>query len=151
MNQHGVDFMLIGGMNFLLRHEPILTFDVDLWIEDSDENRRRCENALAALDAEWGATDKTFELVRNKSSGWLDQQQVFSLHSPHGSIDLFRSVQGMPDWSIARQRAIAEKTSTGVDYYGISDEDMLTCQLALDASLQKSTRIQKLKATLGLP
>jgi hypothetical protein len=25
----GVDYLLIGGMNFLLRHEPELTFDVD--------------------------------------------------------------------------------------------------------------------------
>ena len=36
-----VDFILIGGMNFLLRHAPILTFDVDLWIDDTAENRSR--------------------------------------------------------------------------------------------------------------
>ena len=41
MNRHGCQFLLIGGMNFMLRHQPILTYDVDLWVEDSDENRRR--------------------------------------------------------------------------------------------------------------
>jgi len=29
---HAVDALLIGGMIFLLRHEPVLTYDVDLWI-----------------------------------------------------------------------------------------------------------------------
>jgi hypothetical protein len=24
-----VDYLLIGGMNFLLRHEPVLTYDID--------------------------------------------------------------------------------------------------------------------------
>jgi hypothetical protein len=43
--------------NFLLRHEPVLTYDVDLWIDDTAENGRRCEMALAALGAEWARTD----------------------------------------------------------------------------------------------
>ena len=31
--------------------------DVDFWIEDAPENRRRCEEALVELEAEWGATE----------------------------------------------------------------------------------------------
>ena len=43
MRDHSVRCLLIGGMNYLLRHEPVLTYDVDLWIEDTEANRRRCE------------------------------------------------------------------------------------------------------------
>jgi hypothetical protein len=46
MQDHGVRCLLIGGMNYLLRHEPVLTYDVDLWIEDTAANRRRCEQAI---------------------------------------------------------------------------------------------------------
>ena len=31
LNAERVDYLLIGGMNFLLRHIPELTFDVDIW------------------------------------------------------------------------------------------------------------------------
>lgn len=135
-------------MNFLLRHEPILTFDVDLWIEDSDANRTHCEQALAALDAEWGETDATWELVSLKPAGWLSSQAVFCLHSPAGAIDIFRQVHGLTDWQSSAQRAVAETTASGVCYSGLCDSDMLQCQMALDASLQKISRIQKLQASL---
>ncbi|HMP76278.1 MAG TPA: hypothetical protein PKE12_08285 [Kiritimatiellia bacterium] len=49
-NSREVEYILIGGMNFLLRHQPVLTFDVDVWIHDTAENRTRCEAALNALD-----------------------------------------------------------------------------------------------------
>jgi hypothetical protein len=134
-NQHGVAYLLIGGMNFMLRHQPILTFDVDLWIDDRDDNRARCELALAALDAEWGDTDTTWEPVANKPAGWLA-----------------RTVPGLGGWQSSFQTAIAEATSSGIRYYGISDEDMLRCQLALDAALQKTSRMQVLQSKLrGTP
>ena len=30
-----VDYLLIGGMNFLLRHAPEITYDIDVWIADN--------------------------------------------------------------------------------------------------------------------
>jgi len=148
MNQFGVAYLLIGGVNFMLRHVPILTFDVDLWIEDSNENRARCEQALVALDAEWGQTDADWGPVAKRPAGWLGSQAVFCLHSPTGAIDIFRRVKGLADWQSSFQRSVAEATSTGVGYHGISDNDMLLCQLALDAAMQKASRIQTLQAKL---
>jgi len=151
-NQHHVSYLLIGGMNFLLRHQPLTTYDVDLWIEDSPENRQRCEAALAALSAEWGPTDATWSPVAQLPAGWLSRQGVFALHSPHGAIDIFRSVQGLPDWPTSAARAVSEQTPTGIRYHGISDEDMLLCQLALAPPLQNQTRIQYLANKLrGAP
>jgi len=125
MNQCQVAYLLIGGMNYLLRHQTLLTVDIDLWIADSEANRLRCEAALAALDAQWGRTDATWEPVRNKPPHWLDHQPVLSLNSPHGAIDIFKLVPGLADWQASWQSSIAAETPGGVCYHGICDEDML--------------------------
>jgi hypothetical protein len=148
LNRRRVAYLLIGGMNFLLRHAPVLTFDVDLWIEDTAENRCRCEVALSELDAQWGRADEDWGPVSAKSPGWLDGQVVFCLNSPHGAIDVFRVVPGLPDWSSSWVAAVAEETSSGVAYRGISDADMLRCQLALDEPMRKKDRIATLEAAL---
>jgi hypothetical protein len=38
----------------MLRHQPVLTFDVDLWVDDSAENLNKVADALRELGAEWG-------------------------------------------------------------------------------------------------
>src|SRR6478609_7419070 len=106
MNEHGVAYLLIGGMNFMLRHEPnLLTFDIDFWIEDTPENRQRCESALAALDAEWGVNDADWKPVAQHPPGWLDQQSVFCVNSKHGAVDIFRRLPGLTDWPASSQAA----------------------------------------------
>jgi hypothetical protein len=144
-----VQYLLIGGMHFLLRHSPILTYDIDLWIEDSAANRAATGLALAALSAEWGRTDADWGPVASKAGDWLGSQSVFCLNSPHGAIDVFRAVLGLGSWSIARQNAVSGQTASGIPYFGISDEDMLQCQLALDPAFRKADRITTLRQKLG--
>ncbi len=147
-NRHQVAYLLIGGMNFLLRHKPVLTYDVDLWVEDTTENLRRCEAALVELGAEWGRTEADWEKVSQRASGWLQMQAVFCLASPHGAIDIFREVRGLERWSGARRRALNERTTSGVPYWGLADEDMLRCQQALDESQRNRDRIATLQEAL---
>jgi len=149
LNEHEVAYVLIGGVNFMLRHEPVLTFDVDAWIEDTASNRERCETALAVLDASWGATDEQWKPVREHPSGWLESQAMFCLLTPHGPVDVFRFVAGLDDWQAARRTAVAEATASGVRYNGLSDEDMLRCQLALDETQQKPSRVAHLERALA--
>ncbi len=149
LNGHEVAYLLIGGMNFLLRHAPIVTFDVDVWIEDSGENLDRCERALAALQAEWGEGDDDWGAVADKKPGWLRRQGLFCLTSPYGSIDVFRAVSGLESWGDCRGRAYQSETAAGTAYYGLCDEDMLRSQTALDAGEQKLQRIQALQAALN--
>jgi len=47
-NACAVEYLLIGGMNFLLRHEPVLTYDIDFWIRDTVVNRGHCFEKTAA-------------------------------------------------------------------------------------------------------
>lgn len=147
--EHRVEYILIGGMNFLLRHAPVLTFDVDVWIEDTNENRDRCEKALGSLHSEWGVSDEDWGPVGSKPPGWLSRQMMFCLLCPDGSIDIFRAVKGLNSWAECRRRACQERTAVGTPYVGLSDEDMLLCQIALEASEQKSHRIRLLKQALS--
>jgi hypothetical protein len=149
MNARGVRYLLIGGMNFMLRHKPLLTFEVDLWIEDLGFNLKSCEAALADLDAEWGATDDTWASVAGLPAGWLERQAVYCLNSPHGAIDIMRAVEGMSDWQSAWDAGIDERTNSGTPYRGLSDADMLRCQQALEAGQQKAERVRILKEVLG--
>jgi len=145
LNRHGVDYILIGGVNFLLRHEPIATFDIDFWIEDSDENHARCHQALVDLDASWGPDDANWKEVRDLPTNWITRQGVFCLVSRFGSIDLFRAVKGLGSWSDSRQRATVGHTAAGAAYVGLSDGDMLQCQLALSEEERKLDRVRKLQ------
>ena len=146
-NAHRVDCILIGGVNFLLRHQPVTTFDVDLWIDDTAENRSRCERC-GALQAEWGPTEAEWRPVAEHPPGWLGRQAVYCLGSPHGAIDVFRAVKGLESWAACRARAAACRTSAGSSFAALSDEDMLQCQLALPEGEQKLDRIRTLRKAI---
>jgi len=151
LNRHKVAYLLIGGVNFMMRHESVLTYDVDIWIKDSDDNIWRTEKALAALKAEWGRSTDTWGPVEKMSAGWLKSQMVFCLTSPHGAIDIFRSVTGLRDWKSSFKNALCEKTAAGIPYRGISDQDMLRCQESLEKKEKKIERIGMLKKALRRP
>jgi hypothetical protein len=143
----GVEYLLIGGMNFLLRHEPVLTYDIDFWIHDAPENLTRCDTALQILGAAWGATEAEWRPVASQP-GWLERQEVFCLTSPHGAIDVFRAVKGLSSWSECHARAEAGLTAGGVAYRGLCDEDMLACQLALPPEDRRQSRVEALKRVI---
>jgi hypothetical protein len=148
MNKAQVDYLLIGGVNFLLRHNGPLTHDVDVWVKDSDENLTRVLSALRSLNAEWGTTDATWGPVRNDLS-WLKSQPVFCLLTSAGSLDIFRDVRGLEGKYVkCRERAVAAQTAHGVPFRALSDADMLQTQLALEPTEQKQDRISVLKRAL---
>lgn len=144
----GVEFLLIGGMNFLLRHEPVLTYDIDLWIHDTPDNRDRCDAALCELDAAWGATEQDWRPVAAQP-GWLMRQGVFCLTSSSGAIDIFRAVTGLSSWAECNARAHAGRTAGGVPYRGLCDEDMIACQMALPPEHRRQSRIEALQRAAG--
>ena len=145
LNRRDVEYILIGGMNFLLRHQPVLTFDVDVWIRDTAENRTRCEAALNALGAEWGATEAAWGPVNRLAAGWLEAQSLFALVTSAGALDVFRRVPGLDSWSACRERATACQTRAGNRFWSLSDQDMLACQYALDEGVRKLDRVRYLE------
>jgi hypothetical protein len=149
MANFGVDYLLIGGVNYLLRHEPELTYDIDFWIADTADNRLRTSSALRELKAEWGPTESNWGPV-SENPAWMEKQGVFCLSSPYGAIDIFRQVKGLEgSYESCKARSILSKTPTGVVYYALSDEDMLACQIALPSPLQKVKRIETLRSAIA--
>jgi|GEM_PF-1188188 len=149
LNAENVEFILIGGMNFLLRHVPELTFDVDVWVKDNPENRARLNRALRSMGAEWGPTEKDWKPVPAEPH-WLSSQSVFCLTTKHGALDIFRTVSGLETgFSACSVRAIPSKTAGGASFLALSDEDMLACQLALPPQYQKQRRIEVLRNAIA--
>jgi hypothetical protein len=148
--RHDVDAILIGGMNFLLRHQPVLTFDIDFWVNDTDENLSRVVTALRALGAEWGKSEATWGPLPG-GHDWLRTQNVFCLTTPHGAVDIFRSVEGLDgQYEACKTRSSVERLESGIHYRSLSDQDMLACQLALPENLRRLDRTNYLRNLLDL-
>ena len=149
LNNEHVDYLLIGGMNFLLRHFPELTFDVDIWVQDSSKNLDDLNRALRDLGAEWGLREQDWKPVE-PSSDRLTRQAVFCLTTRFGALDVFRKVAGLEcGFEVCKERYYSAHTAVGVPYLGLSDEDMLRCQMAIPLGLRKQRRIQILEAALS--
>lgn len=149
LNHHGVDYLLIGGVNFMLHHEPDLTFDVDVWVEDIAGNLRKLNVALRELGAEWGSSEKEWRPVP-ADFAWLQEQACFCLTTRHGALDVFREVCGLESrYSKCRNASRRSATATGVPFRGLSDEDMLRSQKALPPGEQSAKRIQILKTAIA--
>jgi hypothetical protein len=148
LNQGEVDYILIGGVNFLLRHEPELTFDVDIWVADNEENLKKLNQALIAMDSAWGPTEQEWRPVPANHQ-WLKQQSIYCLTTSLGALDVFREVKGL-EGKYAECKAAAgySQTASGVAYVGLSDLHMLACQEALPLREQKPKRIEVLKRAL---
>jgi len=148
LNQEQVDYLLIGGMNFLLRHLPELTWDVDIWVKDDAENLARLNRALGLLGAAWGRTETEWGPV-SADSRWLTSQEVFCLTTAHGALDVFRDVRGLEGHYLdCQRRGIRTQTAGGIQFTGLSDEDMLACQEALPVEERKERRIQVLREAI---
>jgi hypothetical protein len=148
LNQEQVNYLLIGGMNFLLRHLPELTYDVDIWVKDDDENLARLNRALGQLGAEWGRTEAEWKRVE-VDPHWLQTQAVFCLTTVHGALDIFRDVFGLEGRYLeCKGRSVGCQTSTGIQFAGLSDEDMLACQEALPPGERKERRITALREAI---
>lgn len=148
LNDEGVDYLLIGGMNFLIRHLPELTFDVDIWVRDDEENLARVNLALRRLGAEWGRTEAEWAPVPDHWH-WLQSQSVFCLTTPQGALDVFREVRGLEgSYATCKSRGVSTQTAMGVSFTGLSDEDMLVCQEALPVEERKQKRMEVLKEAI---
>jgi hypothetical protein len=148
LGDHQVDYLLIGGMNFLIQHLPELTFDVDIWVRDDDENLSQLNRALQQLGAQWGRTEAEWRPVPD-APGWLSGQTVFCLTTEHGALDIFREVRGLEGrYAECKARACSTRTAAGIPFWGLSDGDMLICQEALPPGERKQRRIEVLRQAI---
>ncbi len=144
LNENAVHYLLIGGLNYFLRHKPVSTQDIDVFVEPSRDNLSRCETALSALHAQWGRDDADWKLTSEKPGGWLSGQAVFCLLTPQAPLDIFLSVPGISSFAEADANAASIITNDGTKVRCISTEHLLACQLALPESLRRLDRVRHL-------
>jgi hypothetical protein len=148
MNRNCVSFLLVGGLNYFLAHNPVTTQDIDLLIQDTPENRTACEIALNELGAQWGKGDDDWGPVNAKHCGWLWGQSVFCLLTKFGPVDIFLSLPGISSYTDALLRSKSFRLDDEVQVQLISAGDLLACQTALPEIYQKKERIQFLRGVL---
>ncbi len=149
LHEEQVDGLLIGGMNFLLRHRPEVTFDVDVWVRDDAANLERVNRALQKLEAEWGASVQDWRAVPDDWR-WLQRQGCFCLTTKHGALDIFREVRGLEGrYEECRADALPSATTSGVRYLALSDAHMLACQEALPPAERKQKRVEVLREAIA--
>jgi hypothetical protein len=148
LNHEQVDYLLIGGMNFLLRHLPELTYDVDVWVRDDAANLERVNRALQKLGAEWGATETEWRSVPDDWR-WMQRQACFCMTTKHGALDVFRDVRGLEGrFAECRAAAVPSRTQKEVPYLALADEHMLACQEALPENERKPKRVETLRRAI---
>ncbi len=145
MNYNRVSYLLVGGLNYFLRHKPVTTQDIDLLIDETPQNRQLCEIALIDLDAEWGRRDEDWGKVSAKPKGWLSGQSVFCLLTRFGPVDIFLSIPGIPSFTEARLRSVSFEIDQSIQVRLISTEDLLACQFAIPEIYRKRERIAHLQ------
>ena len=147
-NESGADYILIGGMNFFLVHEPVSTLDVDLWVADGETNLRAVHAALGKLSAEvcFDSKGERWQPVSQLADWtWLRRAPLFCLNSPHGAIDVFRFVRGMESgYGASRDSCPVRRTPTDIPFRSLSDALMIQCQLALSEAERKQDRLRAL-------
>ncbi len=150
LNENGVRFILIGGMNYFLRFRPVTTQDIDVWISPAMQNIQRCEKAMVAIEAQWGRTDDDWGAVSNKPTGWLLSQSVFCLLTDCGLVDVFTSVAGLPDFETCWDRGAMMLTGQETTFRSLAAMDMLACQLAIPEENRRHERVAHLRRILEI-
>ena len=93
-------------MNFLIRHLPELTFDVDIWVRDDAENLVRLNQSLRQLGAEVGADPATRWRHVQQTITWAAENTA-APPSPQSSPDAF----GEGASAVANEAAVADPVS----------------------------------------
>lgn len=145
-NESRADYILIGGMNFFIVHQPVATLDIDFWIADSEMNHAAVHAALSALEAEVSFSPKGDDwrpVSSLESPSWIAREGVHCLNSPHAAIDIFRAVPGLEEgFDALKPRCPIRTTRAGVKFRSLSDDLMVRCQLALPETQRKLDRLR---------
>lgn len=107
--EHGVDFVVIGGLAVAAHGFPRATKDVDVVPTPDRENRRRLYEALAALGAEpleFGDF-RPEELPVPFAPEGLDEGGNWALGTRAGRVDVLQWVPGIDSYDDLRRGAIA--------------------------------------------
>lgn len=100
LNDHGVDYIVVGGIAALMHSSPYPTFDTDVCPETSPENLERLAAALRAMDARIFTDAAPAGLPFSPDASFLRENPILNLVTRYGRVDLISEPagsQGYPD------------------------------------------------------
>jgi hypothetical protein len=120
LDQHGVDFVVIGGLAGLAQGSSYPTFDLDVAYSREPGNLQRLASALEEIGVtlRGAPPDLPFKPdVRTLSNG-----ANFTFKTPHGSLDILGDIAGVKNYEGLRARAkIEEISGVGVRVAALDD------------------------------
>lgn len=132
LQQHQVQFIIIGGLAAVLHGCPEQTYDLDILYADTDDNRQRLISALHLMEAQW---DQPLTLAILRS------QPVFALNTRHGDLDIMTWIPGVENYD----RAIGR---TDVFQFGGICVRSLNLQALIDAKEAAADPTPRKQSTL---
>jgi hypothetical protein len=125
--EHGVDYLVIGGVAAQVHGHRRTTKDLDLMPAPDSKNFERLAAALVALDAH------PAELGASAPAPTAAQLHVASIVPPlvtqHGELHILNDVPGAADYAVMRPRAL-EGNLNGIAVHIISVDDLVRMKRA---------------------
>jgi hypothetical protein len=106
LQEHAVDYVLIGGLAASLHGSPYVTTDLDVTPSRDARNLTRLSNALLALDARIRAEDAPEGLPFDISPRTLAHSTTLNLTTRHGDLDLMFEPAGTGGYPDLRRDAL---------------------------------------------
>jgi hypothetical protein len=106
LEEHGVAYVLIGGLAASLHGSPHVTTDVDIAPSRERENLTRLASTLASIDARVRAPDAPDGLPFDRSAEALSRSTILNLTTRHGDLDLTFEPAGTSGYEDLRRHAI---------------------------------------------
>lgn len=111
LNKHDVRFILVGGLAVNYYGYSRSTGDVDLWLDDSAENRAKLVGALAEFGVQGGETFLTAPLIAGYSEVLLDNGIYVDLMS---DLKMFKPGDFEECYRLAERYVVNEREAVPV-------------------------------------
>jgi hypothetical protein len=112
LNNHNVEYMVVGAHALAFHGRPRHTGDLDIWIKPSEENAERIVLVLK---------DFGFGSLRLGKEDFLKENYVTQLGYPPLRIDILNSISGVDFDDAYKGRIIGENEDLQISFINISD------------------------------
>ena len=113
-NEHGVEYLIVGGYAVMKYTEPRYTKDLDVWVRNSQSNARHVFEALARFGAPVRRDGITPETFRR-------DQVVYQIGVAPVRIDISTHIDGVKFSTAWRKRATGKMFGVSVNFISLRD------------------------------
>lgn len=102
--EHGVDFVMVGGMAGIAHGSDYLSFDLDIAYARGRDNVKRLVAALGELDVRLRGAPADLKFVLDERT--IENGANFTFITPHGDLDVLGDIAGVRDFETLRRDAV---------------------------------------------